>query len=57
MQKDQEIRSGQFQVFSGRLVDNTGHERQLDGATMSEEQIAKMDWLVQGVVGSLPAAR
>jgi basic membrane protein A len=57
MQKDQEIRSGQFQVFSGRLVDNAGHERQPEGATMGDEQIAKMDWLVQGVVGSVPAAR
>jgi basic membrane protein A and related proteins len=57
MQKDQQIRSGQFQVFSGRLLDNTGRERQAQGVTMSDEQIAKMDWLVQGVVGALPAKR
>ena len=57
MQKDDKIRSGQFRIFSGRLVDNTGRERQPEGATMSDEQVAKMDWLVQGVVGSLPSAR
>ncbi|MGM9490968.1 BMP family ABC transporter substrate-binding protein [Ideonella sp. YS5] len=57
LQKEDEIRSGRFRIFSGRLVDNTGRERQPEGATMSDEQIAKMDWLAQGVVGSLPAAR
>lgn len=57
MQKESDLRSGQFLPFSGRLVDNTGHERQADGATMGDEQIAKMDWLVQGVAGGLPAAR
>jgi basic membrane protein A and related proteins len=56
LQKDEQIRSGQFQVFSGRLVDNTGRERHGEGP-MSEEEIAKMDWLVQGVVGGMPAGR
>ena len=57
MQKERDIRAGRLHVFSGRLLDNTGRERQAEGATMSDEQIAKMDWLVQGVVGALPAGR
>jgi simple sugar transport system substrate-binding protein len=54
MQKDQEIRAGRFRVFSGRLVDNTGRERHAQGP-MSDDEIAKMDWLVQGVAGGMPA--
>lgn len=50
----QAIVDGRFQPFAGRLVDNNGRLRQADGA-MSDAQIAAMDWLVQGVVGSLPA--
>ncbi len=50
-----QLRSGPFQPFAGRLVDNTGRERQAAGASMSEAQIAQMDWLVQGVTGSMPA--
>jgi basic membrane protein A len=57
MEKDQEIRDGRFHVFSGRLVDNTGRVRHAEGAGMSDEEIAKMDWLVQGVVGAMPAGR
>lgn len=56
-QVEPQLRSGQLQPFAGRLVDNTGRERQAAGATMSEAQIARMDWLVQGVTGALPAAR
>jgi basic membrane protein A len=50
-----QLRSGELKPFAGRLVDNTGRERQPAGATMSDEQIARMDWLVQGVTGSMPA--
>lgn len=56
-QKEPALRSGEFQPFAGRLVDNTGRERQAAGAVMGAEQIAQMDWLVQGVVGSLPSRR
>jgi basic membrane protein A and related proteins len=55
-QRRQAIASGRFQPFSGRLVDNTGRERLAQGA-LNDAQIAGMDWLVQGVTGSVPAAR
>lgn len=57
MQIETQLRAGEFQPFAGRLVDNAGRERQAAGASMSEAQIAKMDWLVQGVTGTLPSAR
>jgi basic membrane protein A and related proteins len=53
-QIEPQLRSGQFQPFAGRLVDNTGRERHAAGASMSEAQIGQMDWLVQGVAGVLP---
>ncbi|WP_284617355.1 BMP family ABC transporter substrate-binding protein [Aquabacterium humicola] len=52
----QAIVSGRFKPFSGRLVDNTGRERLAHGA-LDDAQIAGMDWLVQGVTGSVPSAR
>jgi simple sugar transport system substrate-binding protein len=55
-QRRQSIVSGRFQPFSGKLVDNNGHERLAQGA-LTDAQIAGMDWLVQGVSGSVPASR
>jgi simple sugar transport system substrate-binding protein len=55
-QRRQAIVSGRFLPFSGHLVDNQGRER-LAGGALADPQIAAMDWLVQGVVGSVPAAR
>ncbi len=52
----QALVAGRFKPFSGRLVDNQGHERLAQG-TLDDAQIAAMDWLVQGVTGSVPAAR
>jgi basic membrane protein A and related proteins len=50
------IESGRFQPFSGRLLDNAGVQRLAQGA-LSDAQIASMDWLVQGVSGSLSSPR
>jgi simple sugar transport system substrate-binding protein len=50
------IQSGRFKPFSGRLVDAAGQVR-LGSGELPDAQIAGMDWLVQGVVGGLPAAR
>ena len=47
------IASGRMQPFEGRLVDQQGRVRQ-EAGRMSDEQIATMDWFVQGVVGTLP---
>ncbi|WP_088279204.1 BMP family ABC transporter substrate-binding protein [Ideonella sp. A 288] len=50
------IVEGRLAPFSGRLVDNTGRERLASG-TLDDAGIAAMDWLVQGVVGTVPGAR
>jgi len=52
--QQQALVAGKLQPFAGRLVDNTGRERQAAGAVMPDATIAQMDWLVQGVVGRVP---
>lgn len=49
----QAVVDGRLKPFSAPLVDNTGRTRLAQGA-LADEQIARMDWLVQGVAGSLP---
>jgi simple sugar transport system substrate-binding protein len=47
------IISGKFKPFSGQLVD-IDHRERLAKGVLPDEQIATMDWLVEGVVGTLP---
>lgn len=54
--KRADIVAGRLLPFSGPLVDNAGKSR-WSGAALPDAQIAQMDWLVQGVVGSVPALR
>ena len=54
-QRQQALMAGQLKPFAAPLVDNTGRSR-LDQGALDDSQIASMDWLVQGVTGSLPAA-
>lgn len=59
----QEVRARQKEMVAGKLhpfhargavLDNKGREVIAPGQTMSDEQILSMNWLVQGVTGSLP---
>jgi simple sugar transport system substrate-binding protein len=45
--------AGRIHPFSGRLLDQDGQVRQSKGV-MGDEAMAKMDFFVQGVVGSMP---
>ena len=45
---------GRTNVFVAPLVDNQGRTR-LAAGTLNDTQIAGMDWLVKGVVGTMPA--
>ena len=45
--------AGQAGPFVGRLVDQSGTMRQQRGR-LGDDAIARMDWFVQGVVGTLP---
>jgi basic membrane protein A and related proteins len=51
--RQQALVAGKAGPFVGRLVDQDGRVRQERGA-LADDAIAKMDWFVQGVVGSLP---
>ena len=48
------IVDGRMRPFSGRLLDNDGKVRLVSGA-LDDAGIKGMDWLVEGVVGRVPA--
>ena len=54
--RQKEIASGKLHPFYARqaVFDNQGKEVLAKGQTLSDEQILKMNWLVQGVQGKLP---
>ena len=52
----QAVQSGMRLPFTAPLLDNAGRQR-LAAGSLSDAQIAGMDWFVQGVSGSLPLAR
>jgi basic membrane protein A len=56
-QRRRALAEGRSAPFAGRLVDQAGRVRQEAGARMDDAAIARMDWFVQGVVGTLPAAK
>ncbi len=54
--RQNDIAAGKLHPFFARraIRDNKGKEVVAKGQTLSDEEILKMNWLVQGVVGSLP---
>lgn len=54
--RQRDIAIGKLHPFYARqaIFDNEGRETIAKGQTLSDEQILKMSWLVQGVVGKLP---
>ncbi len=44
------IIDGSFHPFTGPIYDQEGELRVPEGETMTDEQLASMDWFVQGVV-------
>lgn len=53
--REAEIATGEFIVFKGPLVDQSGAERVADGVAMSDGEILGMDWHVAGVTTPLPS--
>jgi simple sugar transport system substrate-binding protein len=47
------LTEGRSAIFAAPLVDQAGRTRLAKGE-LDDEAIARMDWLVQGVVGSAP---
>jgi len=56
LKRQRDIAAGKLQPFYARqtVFDNEGKEVIAKGQTLSDEQILKMNWLVQGVLGKLP---
>jgi len=55
--RQKELASGKLQPFAAKVAvkDNLGHEVIAAGQALSDEQILKMNWLVEGVQGTLNA--
>jgi len=51
---EQDIVAGKFHPFAGPLKDNEGKERVPAGKSMSDDDMQKMDFYVEGVQGKLP---
>ena len=51
--RQQDIASGRLHPFTGPLRDNQGREQLPAGQTLSDEAIQKMNWLAEGVQGTL----
>ena len=54
--RQQDIAAGKLHPFhaSQAVRDNEGQEVIAKGQTLTDDQILKMNWLVQGVQGKLP---
>jgi basic membrane protein A len=50
------IKAGEFHPFTGPVTSNDGREIAAKGVVLTDEQLGKMDFYVQGVVGKVPAA-
>lgn len=53
-QTTERIKSKQFHPFSGPIFDQQGTQRVAQGQTMSDEDLAKMNWYVRGIEDRLP---
>jgi basic membrane protein A len=51
---EKDIVAGKFHPFAGPVKDNEGKERVAAGKTMSDDEMQKMDFYVEGVQGKLP---
>jgi simple sugar transport system substrate-binding protein len=52
--KTKDIASGKLHPFTGPIRDNAGKERLAAGKVMSDDELQKLDFYVEGVQGSLP---
>jgi len=53
-QAEADLTSGKMHVFAGPLRDQSGTERVAEGANLPDPDIFAMNWLVEGLDGSLP---
>lgn len=55
--KGEEIRGGKFHPFTGPVKSNDGKDVLAKDAVMTDEQMSKMNFYVQGVVGKVPSGK
>ncbi len=53
-QAEQRIGTGTLDVFAGPISDNSGQVRVPAGGTLSDAQLLSLNWLVDGVTGTIP---
>ncbi|MGI9304537.1 MAG: BMP family ABC transporter substrate-binding protein, partial [Gammaproteobacteria bacterium] len=51
---EEAIKNGEFHPFQGPVKDQDGNAAIADGATISDEDLLKMEYYVEGVQGKLP---
>ena len=49
-----EIKAGTLHPFAGPVIDQDGKERVPAGKTMTDDELGKMDYYVEGVASKLP---
>lgn len=49
------LAAGTLEIFSGPLYDNQGKLRLGEGETMTAGELARFDWFVDGIVGTIPS--
>jgi basic membrane protein A len=54
-EKEKEIRAGTFNPFSGPIKDNNGNVVVAEGKIATQEELLNTNYLVEGVLGSIPA--
>ena len=52
-----EIAAGKLNPFTGPMKTNEGKEVLAPGKTITDADLSKMDYYVEGVVGKLPASK
>ena len=52
-----DIAAGKLHPFTGPVKDNDGKERLAAGKTITDADLSKMDFYVEGVQGKLPAGK
>ncbi len=52
-----DIKAGKLHPFMGPMKDSSGKERLAAGKTISDGDLMKMDYYVEGVVGKLPSSK
>ena len=52
-----EMVAGKLNPFTGPMKDNTGKERLAAGKTITDGDLSKMDYYVEGVQGKVPSGK